>query len=167
MSPIAFICTTPVEKADDLESLAGFLEGVGFEVRETKDFCHPRGQKIIRDSISGGVKVVLICKKRLSRDVFEHNFHPGTEFFSWPMDGDPEELAGKISSTVALGPVRKVVKPAPLQKALVIGGGVAGVFAALDIAEQGYHVSLVEGDPSIGGIMAALDKTFPTMDCSI
>ncbi|MHA1813681.1 MAG: FAD-dependent oxidoreductase [Candidatus Thorarchaeota archaeon] len=50
--------------------------------------------------------------------------------------------------------------------ALVIGGGVAGMQAALDIANQGYKVYLVEKSPSIGGHMAALDKTFPTLDCS-
>ncbi len=50
--------------------------------------------------------------------------------------------------------------------ALVIGGGVAGMQAALDIANQGYHVYLVEKSPSIGGHMAMLDKTFPTLDCS-
>ena len=51
--------------------------------------------------------------------------------------------------------------------ALVIGGGVAGIEAALELAEGGHYVYLVEKEPSIGGIMAALDKTFPTMDCSI
>jgi heterodisulfide reductase subunit A len=50
---------------------------------------------------------------------------------------------------------------------LVIGGGVAGIQAALDLADAGYKVILVEKQPSIGGIMARLDKTFPTMDCSI
>ena len=50
---------------------------------------------------------------------------------------------------------------------LVIGGGVAGIQAALDLADAGYKVVLVEKHPSIGGIMARLDKTFPTMDCSI
>jgi heterodisulfide reductase subunit A len=50
---------------------------------------------------------------------------------------------------------------------LVIGGGVAGIQAALDLADSGYKVILVEKQPSIGGIMARLDKTFPTMDCSI
>ncbi len=50
---------------------------------------------------------------------------------------------------------------------LVIGGGIAGIQAALDLGDAGYHVYLVEKAPSIGGIMAALDKTFPTMDCSI
>ncbi len=51
--------------------------------------------------------------------------------------------------------------------ALVIGGGVAGIQSALDLADAGHQVYLVEKEPSIGGIMAALDKTYPTMDCSI
>ena len=53
------------------------------------------------------------------------------------------------------------------RSALVIGGGVAGMQAALDLADGGHQVFLVEKSPSIGGIMAALDKTYPTMDCSI
>ncbi len=53
------------------------------------------------------------------------------------------------------------------KSALVIGGGVAGIQAALDLADAGHKVFLVEKEPSIGGIMAALDKTYPTMDCSI
>ena len=52
-------------------------------------------------------------------------------------------------------------------RALVIGGGVAGIQAALDLADAGHKVYLVEKEPSIGGIMARLDKTYPTMDCSI
>jgi len=51
--------------------------------------------------------------------------------------------------------------------ALVIGGGVAGIQSALDLADAGHQVYLVEKEPSIGGVMAALDKTYPTMDCSI
>jgi heterodisulfide reductase subunit A len=51
--------------------------------------------------------------------------------------------------------------------ALVIGGGVAGIQAALDLADAGHKTYLVEREPTLGGIMAALDKTFPTMDCSI
>ena len=50
---------------------------------------------------------------------------------------------------------------------LVIGGGIAGIQASLDLANAGYHVYLVEKAPSIGGLMAMLDKTYPTMDCSI
>ncbi len=50
---------------------------------------------------------------------------------------------------------------------LVIGGGIAGIQASLDLAEMGIGVHLVEKNPSIGGVMAQLDKTFPTNDCSI
>jgi heterodisulfide reductase subunit A len=52
-------------------------------------------------------------------------------------------------------------------KVLVLGGGVTGVQAALDLADLGYYVYLVEKKASIGGVMAQLDKTFPTNDCSI
>jgi heterodisulfide reductase subunit A len=56
----------------------------------------------------------------------------------------------------------------PIEPAtLVVGGGVAGIQTALDLADSGYRVILVEKEPSIGGIMAWLDKTYPTMDCSI
>jgi heterodisulfide reductase subunit A len=51
--------------------------------------------------------------------------------------------------------------------ALVIGGGISGIQAALELADGGHKVYLIEKDPTIGGIMAALDKTYPTMDCSI
>ena len=57
---------------------------------------------------------------------------------------------------------RKDLKPA----ALVIGGGIAGMQASLDIADAGYQVYLVEREPTIGGKMAQLDKTFPTLDCA-
>jgi heterodisulfide reductase subunit A len=52
------------------------------------------------------------------------------------------------------------------QAALIVGGGIAGIQAALTIADAGYPVYLVEREPSIGGHMAELDKTFPTLDCS-
>jgi heterodisulfide reductase subunit A len=54
-----------------------------------------------------------------------------------------------------------------LKDVLVIGGGIAGIQAALDLGDMGIQVHLVERRPSIGGIMAQLDKTFPTNDCSI
>jgi len=53
------------------------------------------------------------------------------------------------------------------EKILVIGGGVSGLTAAIDLAEEGYEVHLVEKTPTIGGAMAQLDRTFPTDDCSI
>jgi heterodisulfide reductase subunit A len=57
--------------------------------------------------------------------------------------------------------------PHPDMRALVIGGGIAGIQAALDLANARIRVTLVEQSPSLGGRMAQLDKTFPTMDCSI
>jgi heterodisulfide reductase subunit A len=50
---------------------------------------------------------------------------------------------------------------------MVIGAGIAGMQAALDLADSGYYVHLVERSPSIGGMMARLDKTFPTNDCAM
>jgi heterodisulfide reductase subunit A len=50
---------------------------------------------------------------------------------------------------------------------VVVGGGVAGMQAALDLANSGYYVHIVEKSPSIGGVMAQLDKTFPTNDCAM
>jgi heterodisulfide reductase subunit A len=68
----------------------------------------------------------------------------------------------KVRWDEALEPIRVPVT----RKALVIGGGVAGIQAALDIADAGYQVALVEREPSIGGKMAGLSETFPTLDCS-
>jgi heterodisulfide reductase subunit A len=50
---------------------------------------------------------------------------------------------------------------------LVTGGGIAGMQAALDLADSGYYVYLLEKSPSVGGVMAQLDKTFPTNDCAM
>ncbi len=50
---------------------------------------------------------------------------------------------------------------------MVVGGGIAGMQAALDVADSGYYVYLVEQSTSIGGIMSQLDKTFPTNDCAM
>jgi len=50
---------------------------------------------------------------------------------------------------------------------LVVGGGIGGIQSALDLAESGYYVYLLEKSPSIGGVMAQLDKTFPTHDCAM
>jgi heterodisulfide reductase subunit A len=53
------------------------------------------------------------------------------------------------------------------RRALVVGGGIAGIQAALDLANARIPVTIVEKSPSLGGRMAQLDKTFPTMDCAI
>jgi len=85
-------------------------------------------------------------------------------------DGATEKAKDIVKIAVArtrlLRPQTEAVVPI-LKEVLVIGGGVAGIQAALDLADAGYRVNLVEKEASIGGIMAALDKTYPTMDCSI
>ncbi len=50
---------------------------------------------------------------------------------------------------------------------MVVGGGITGMQAALDMADSGFYVHLIEESPAIGGVMAQLDKTFPTNDCSM
>jgi heterodisulfide reductase subunit A2 len=70
------------------------------------------------------------------------------------MDVQPEEIDPEEGRTKEL-------------RALVIGGGIAGIQAALDLANARIPVTLVEKSPSLGGRMAQLDKTFPTMDCAI
>ena len=84
------------------------------------------------------------------------------------------EEATEKAIILARAAVAKVHLNAPLQpgeskvvkRALVIGGGIAGIQTALDIADAGYEVDIVEKTPSIGGRMSQLDKTFPTLDCS-
>lgn len=96
------------------------------------------------------------------------------EHCSWIHMQEKEEATEKASELVRMGVARAALLE-PLEsnevpvtnKALVIGAGVAGMQAALDIADMGYKVYLVETNPSIGGKMAQLDKTFPTNDCSI
>ncbi len=93
---------------------------------------------------------------------------------SWVHRGDGEAATAKAGDLVrsAVGRARRLEaqdeKTFPVTDAsLVIGGGVAGIQAALELADGGHQVYLVEKAPSIGGLMAALDKTYPTMDCSI
>ena len=96
------------------------------------------------------------------------------EHCSWVHPGDREGATNKAKDLVASAVARarfleeqKEMSVPVTRAALVIGGGVAGIEAALELAEAGHRVVLVEKAPSIGGIMAQLDKTYPTMDCSI
>ena len=96
------------------------------------------------------------------------------EHCSWVHYDDREMATLKAKDTVRMAVARArhlqpgVESEIPVtDAALVIGGGVAGILAALDLADAGHMVYLVEKQPTIGGIMAQLDKTFPTMDCSI
>ncbi len=96
------------------------------------------------------------------------------EHCSWVHLYEPEKATEKakdlvemaVAKVALLKPQKEAVVPVT-RKALVIGGGVAGIQAALDLGDTGYQVFLVEKSPSIGGRMAQIDKTFPTMDCSI
>ncbi|MHA1987621.1 MAG: FAD-dependent oxidoreductase [Promethearchaeota archaeon] len=75
-----------------------------------------------------------------------------------------------IRSAVARAAVLEVIQIKEVditKKTLIIGGGVAGLSAGIDLAEEGFEVYLVETQPTIGGKMAKLDRTFPTDDCSI
>jgi heterodisulfide reductase subunit A len=86
---------------------------------------------------------------------------------------DPEAATEKAQALVAAA-VRRVALHSPLEmrqvamrpSALVVGGGIAGIEAALRLADSGKHVFLVEREPSIGGHMSRLYKTFPTLDCA-
>jgi heterodisulfide reductase subunit A len=96
------------------------------------------------------------------------------EHCSWVHPNDWEAATAKAKDLVASAVARaRFLQPqeelsVPVTKrALVIGGGVAGIEAAIELADAGHQVTLVEKDASIGGIMAQLDKTYPTMDCSI
>jgi heterodisulfide reductase subunit A len=96
------------------------------------------------------------------------------EHCSWVHIHEPEAATEKAVDLVRMA-VARAGKLEPLKsrkmplnkRTLVIGGGIAGIQSALDLADNGYEVVVVEKKPSIGGQMASLDKTFPTMDCSI
>lgn len=95
------------------------------------------------------------------------------EHCSWVHGKEPVKATAKALELVHRA-VAKANRMEPLfestipitKRALVIGGGIAGMQAALDIADNGHEVILVEREPTIGGKMAMLDKTFPTLDCS-
>ncbi len=96
------------------------------------------------------------------------------EHCSWVHAGDWDGATDKAKDLVVSAVARAAFLEAqeemsvPVTKrALVIGGGVSGIEAAIELADAGHKVTLVEKEPSIGGIMAQLDKTYPTMDCSI
>lgn len=96
------------------------------------------------------------------------------EHCSWVHQNQKEEATEKAKDLVRSGVARaRLLEPqieaeVPVTKAaLIIGGGITGIQAALDLADGGHQVYLVEKEATLGGIMAALDKTYPTMDCSI
>ncbi len=77
-----------------------------------------------------------------------------------------DQIKSAVARAAVLEPI--LIKEVDItKKALIIGGGVSGLSAGIDLAEEGFEVYLVEKSPTIGGKMAKLDRTFPTDDCSI
>lgn len=167
---------------------AATLPGV-VVARENLYMCGDPGQNLIkRDIIQHKLNrvVVAACSVRMHEPTFracvaEAGLNPFLmemtnirEQNTWVHGHDPEGALLKAKEMVAAA-VAKVRHSAPLdtitvpvtKKAMVIGGGVAGISAALDLGDMGIPTYLIEKEPSIGGTMAQLNKTFPTMDCSI
>ena len=149
--------------------------------------CSENGQALIRQAIHEhgltGV-VVCSCSPRMHEATFRKTatlagINPYMveianirEQCSWIHKDMPEGTEKAI--ILARAAIAKVNLNAPLtagtspvtKRALVIGGGIAGIQTALDVADAGYEVDIVEKAPTIGGRMAQLDKTFPTLDCA-
>jgi heterodisulfide reductase subunit A-like polyferredoxin len=162
------------------------LPGVVFATTY-KYMCSDPGQELIRKSIEEQELeqvVVASCSPRMHERTFRKAVAAGglnpylfemvniREQDSW-VHHDREKASRKAIELIRMA-VSKVLRNKPLQsgsipvtkKALVVGGGIAGMQAALDIAEAGHPVVLVEKEASIGGKMTQMDKTFPTMDCA-
>jgi len=157
--------------------------------KENRYTCADPGQEEIRKAIKDyklNRVVVAACSPRMHEPTFrktisEAGLNPFVlemanirEFDSWCHPSVPEEATAKAKDIVRMAVAKsRLLKPlekmeVPVNKnALVIGGGIAGINSALDLANMGYQVYLVEKNESIGGHMAQLDKTFPTLDCSI
>ena len=174
-----------VDAAAVAQAAAGF-PGVVHSV-DYKYMCSDPGQNLIRDAIREkkltGV-VVAACSPRMHEPTFRRTCADAglnaflcemanvREHCSWVHEKLPATTEKAIDLVRIM--VEKVKRNRPLfpikvpvtKTALVIGGGIAGIQASLDIANAGHKVILVERDPSIGGHMAQLSETFPTLDCS-
>ena len=182
-------CGTNIAATVDVERVAetlGHEPGVVFATHYPY-MCSQTGQDMIREKIAEyaltGV-VICSCSPRMHEQTFRKACEKAglngymveianiREQCSW-IHKDKEEATEKA---VILGraAIAKVQLNAPLtagtspvtKRALVIGGGIAGIQTALDIAEAGFEVDIVEKKPTIGGKMTQIDKTFPTLDCA-
>jgi heterodisulfide reductase subunit A-like polyferredoxin len=184
-------CGLNIAQSVDCDAVAGEMAGLpDIVVAKSIGYaCSEPGQREIREDIeAGGLNRVVIgsCSPRLHEPTFRQmliaaGLNPYLlemanlrEQCSWVHMKDPEAATAKAHDLMKMAVARgrrlaPLVEPMlPMtQRALVIGGGVAGIQTALDMADNGYEVVMVEKQPSIGGVMAQLDKTFPTMDCSI
>ena len=182
-------CGINIGATVDAEKVAQYAENLPHVKvsRYYKYMCSDPGQELIKKDIKelGLDRVVVAsCSPRMHEPTFRavvedcglnpYCFEMANirEQCSW-VHTDREEATKKAMAILASA-VAKAAYLEPLQKkvvdvtpqALVVGGGIAGIQAALEIGNMGYKTYLVERTPSIGGRMAQLDKTFPTLDCS-
>lgn len=185
-------CGTNIAGVVDVEHVANWaadeLEDVGVVLaRDYKFMCSSQGQELIESDIKEhGLNRIVVAA--CSPHLHEKTFRGATEraglnpFFcemasireqvSWVTKD--KKLATEKSKSVVSGAVHRVVFHEALEPiqvpinptTLIVGGGIAGIQAALEIANTGHEVYLVEREPSIGGHMAQFDKTFPTLDCA-
>ncbi len=182
-------CGTNIAATVDVDKVAEALGKEPGVVVSThyQYMCSESGQNLIKDAIKEkGLTGAVICScsprmheatfRKAAQSVGLNSFMVEVanirEQCSW-IHKDMEEATLKA---IALGraAIAKVHLNAPLtsgetpvcKRALVIGGGIAGIQAALDIAEAGFEVDIVEKNPTIGGKMTQIDKTFPTLDCA-
>ncbi len=182
-------CGTNIAGVIDTERVAKealTMPGVVFATNY-KYMCSDPGQDLIKKSIKEHrleQVVVASCSPRMHENTFRKAIADGglnpylfemvniREQDSW-VHSDKGQATKKAIDLIRMA-VFKVLKNKPLtsgtipitKRALVIGGGIAGMQSALDIADAGYEVILVEREATIGGRMVQLDKTFPTLDCS-
>ncbi len=182
-------CGINIAKTVDVEAVAEFASHLP-NVKVARNYaymCSDPGQMLIREDIKNeGLNRVVVasCSPRMHELTFrktlaEAGLNPYylemaniREHCSW-VHQNREEATAKAKKLVAAAAVKARLLE-PLQEkevdvepaTLIIGGGIAGIQAALDIANAGFKVYLVEKTPSVGGRMSQLDKTFPTLDCS-
>jgi heterodisulfide reductase subunit A len=174
----------------DVEKVAEYAKSLpDVAVAENYTYmCSEPGQRMIQEDITSfnlDRVVIATCSPRMHEETFrktvaEAGLNPYLleivnlrEHVSWAHGETPEKATEKAKDLVRMGvararllePLEKSVIKAE-KKVLVVGGGIAGIQASLDLADAGFDVYLVEKAPSIGGRMAQLDKTFPTLDCS-
>ena len=182
-------CGSNIAGTIDTEEVTRFAQGLDSVVvaRDYKFMCSDPGQELIKKDIRElGLNriVVASCSPTMHEPTFrracqEAGVNPYLfemanirEHCSWVTED--KQLATEKAKALVGAAVRRVYYHQPLEtrevpvnpNTLVVGGGIAGIQAALKIADSEHKVYLVEKEPSIGGHMAQLDKTFPTLDCS-
>jgi len=182
-------CGSNIAGTVDCEKVTEFAQGLDNVViaRDYKYMCSEPGQNLIKDDIKEqGLNRVVVasCSPRMHEPTFrracqdaglnQYLFEMANirEHCSWVHE-DKEKATEKAKALVSAA-VRRVLYHEPLEarevpvnpNTLVVGGGIAGIQAAIEIADSGHQVYLVEKEPSIGGHMAKFDKTFPTLDCA-